>query len=108
MPGTPRRVFGPALLTNAAATKYTVGTGLSALIRFIHVDNNDAASHNLTISLGADAAGTRLFQTYAIAALASFDWYPYLPMAAAETIQAFADASNVLNMTMTGDEWVTG
>jgi hypothetical protein len=108
MRGTPRRVFGPALLTAAAATKYTVGSGLAARLVHVHVFNEDSAPHSFTISIGADAAGTEIYKTFPIAALAPFDWYPYLPMAAGEIVQAYADLTNVLNMFIGAEEWVSG
>jgi len=106
--GTPARLFGPALLTAATATKYTVPALNTALIRHIHVQNNEAVAHTLTISLGADAAGTRLYDAYPMAANAVLDWYPYLVLQAAELIAAFADTTLKLNMTIMGDVWITG
>jgi hypothetical protein len=102
-----KRLFGPAQLTNAAATKYTVGAGLSALVRHVHVHNPSGGSVNFTMSVGADATGTRVFDAYPIPANSSLDWYPYLPLAAAEIIQA-KDSANLLVMEMGGDENVAG
>ncbi len=107
MPGTPLRMFGPAQLTNAAATKYTA-TGVSALIRHVHVSNPAVAAHTFTMSIGADAAGTRIFDAYSLPAGSVFDWYPYLPLVAGEIVQAYADANTTVDMFFAGDVWVPG
>lgn len=106
MPGTPKRVHGPALVTNAAATKYTVGTGLRAVIRHIHVQNPSGSPVTFTLSIGADAAGTRLFDAYSIAAGTYVDfWGPYT-LAAAEIVQALAGTTNILTLTIDAEETV--
>lgn len=71
----PKRVHGPAALSNAATTKYTV------------------------------PAATRLFDAYPIAASTAFDWYPYLVLDAAEIIQALGSISNQLTLTIDVDEY---
>lgn len=50
---------GTSVLTGAGGTTY--------IIRTIHVDTS-AASKTFTMSIGADAAGTRLFDAYALTA----------------------------------------
>lgn len=103
-----KRLAGPALITNAAVTKYTVPAGLNAVIRHIHVSNPSAAAVDFTLSIGADAAATRLFDGYPIAADSVLDWYPIQPLAAAEIVQALAGTTNILTMTINGDENVAG
>lgn len=105
MATTPKRLYGPALLTGTTATKYTVPAGTKAIVRWIHIENNDAAvAYNLTLSIGADAAGTRMFDAYPIPAGAVYDWYPYLEMDTAEIIAAFASTTNKLGIIIGGDE----
>lgn len=99
-----KRFSGPALLTNAAATKYTVPAGRIAVIRQIHVSNPTANSVNFTMSIGADAAGTRIYDVFPVAAGAVLDVGCYYPLAAAELVQAFASTTNVLTLTLNGDE----
>lgn len=103
MAGRPKRLYGPASLTTSAATKYTVGTGVRALIRHVHVSNTGTGALTFTMSVGADAAGTRLFDAYSIAAGAVLDWYPYLVLEAAEIIQALGSGT-ALVLTIDGDE----
>lgn len=105
MATTTKRVYGPALLSGSAATKYTVPASTKAIVRWLHISNNDAAvAYNFYLSVGADAAGTRLWDAYTIAAGAVYDYYPLLEMDAAEIIQAYASTTNKLNLTITADE----
>lgn len=103
MTDTPGRLFGPALLTNTAADKYTVGTGKTGIIRQILVVNNDTASRVFTVSIGADAAGTRIFR-HSIPAGTTWDWNGFIVLAAAEKIQSYGDATNVLTLSIFGIE----
>ena len=99
-----RRLFGPAALTNAAATKYTVPAGLRGIIRHVRITNPSGAPVNVTVSVGADAAGVRLLDAVPFAAGAEKDYYWYLTLAAAEIIQAFASTTGVVIMTINGEE----
>lgn len=104
MAGTPARLFGPAQLTNAAATKITVPAGLAYDLTHFHLENPPGSTAtSFTISVGADAAGTRIFDALALAAGATYDWYPNpLTLAAAEIIQAFADVTGKIVLTIEG------
>ena len=104
----PKRLYGPAQLTNAAATKYTVPALTKTIIRHIHVENPSAAAVTLTISIGADAAATRLFDAYSIAAGTVLDHFCYYIMDVAEILQALAGTTLVLVITIDGDEIVLG
>lgn len=97
-----KRLYGPAALTGSAATKYTVPTSTKTMIKHVHVSNTTAAAAAFTLSLGTDAAGTRLFDAYSIPAGGVLDWFPYLPMVAAEILQAFGGTALVLEIS--GDE----
>lgn len=114
MARTAKRLAGPALVTNAAATKYTVPALTKTIIRQIHVQNPSGSVVTFTLSIGADAAGTRLFDAFAIPAAASgvtasvFDHYCYMVVDAAEIVQAFAGTNNILTLTLYGDELTLG
>lgn len=73
--GTPRRVHGPAQVSNVAATKYTVPTGVKAWTRHIHIQNPSGSPVTFTMSIGADAAGTRIFDAYSIPAGTTYDYW---------------------------------
>lgn len=108
MSKTAKRLAGPALVSNAAATKYTAPALTKTIVRHVHVANTSASAATFTMSLGADAAGTRLFDAISIAANSVFDWYCYLVVDVAEVIQAFSGTNNVLTLTLDGDELTLG
>lgn len=99
-----KRLYGPAQLTNAAADLYTVPAGRKALVRHIHVSNPSGGAVGFTLSVGADAAGVRLFDNKQIAAGDVLDFYCYLPMAAAEKFQGLGSTTLVLVIEISGDE----
>jgi hypothetical protein len=103
-----KRLAGPALISNAAATKYTVPAVTKTIVRHVHVENPTGAAVTFTMSIGADAAGTRLFDAYIIAAGAVLDHFCYYVLEAAEIIQALAGTNNVMTLTIDGDEIVLG
>ena len=103
-----KRLAGPALLTNAAADKYTVPAVTKTIVRHVHVQNPTGAAVTFTMSIGADAAATRLFDAYSIAAGAVLDHFCYYVLEAAEVIQALAGTNNVMTLTIDGDEIILG
>jgi hypothetical protein len=104
----PKRLAGPALVTNAAATKYTVPGNTKTVVRHIHVSNPSGGAITFTCSIGADAAGVRIFDVYSIAAGAVLDHFCYYVLEETEVIQALASTTNVLVLTIDGDEIVLG
>jgi hypothetical protein len=104
----PTRLHGPALVTNSAATKYTVPALTKTIVRHVHVQNPTGSAVTFTLSIGADAAAVRLFDAYSIAAGTVIDHFCYYVCAVGEVIQAFAGTNNVLTLTIDGDEIVLG
>lgn len=102
MARTPTRLAGPALLTNAAATKYTAPAG-GALLRAIHLSNPTGSPVDFTLSIGADAAGTRLYDGYPIGVDQAVTLWCYHALTNGEIIQAFAGTNNVMTLTLDGD-----
>ncbi len=104
MATTSKRFFGPAQLTNAAATKYTCPGSTVAVIRRMRVSNPTGSAVPFTLSIGADAAGTRLYDGVSIPAASYLDiWGPF-SLAAAEIIQAFAGSNSALVLEIDGTE----
>jgi catechol-2,3-dioxygenase len=103
-----KRLAGPAQVSNAAATKYTVPALTKTIIRHVHIQNPSAAAVTFTMSIGADAAATRLFDAYSIAAGTVLDHFCYYIVDAAEIVQALAGTNNILTLTIDGDEIVLG
>lgn len=108
MARTPKRLSGPALITNSAVTKYTVPAATKTIIRHIHVQNPSGSVVTFTLSIGSDAAAVRLFDAYSLAAGVVLDHFCYYVLEAAEIIQALAGTTNVLTMTIDGDELTLG
>lgn len=96
------RAHGPAAITAAAATKYTVPAGLRFIMRHLHFQNTGAGAVNFTASIGADAAGTRIFDAYPVAANGLIDHYGIYVLSAAEVIQALASIAQG-TLTIDGD-----
>lgn len=108
MPRISKRLAGPAQVSNAAATKYTTPAVTKTIVRHIHVQNPSAATVNFTMSIGADAAGTRIFDAFPIAAQQVLDHFCFYVLEATEIIQAFAGTNNILTLTIDGEESVLG
>jgi hypothetical protein len=110
----PKRLAGPALVTNGALTKYTVPALTKTIVRHIHVQNPTALPVTFTASIGADAAGTRIVDGFIIPGAAAgiaasiLDIFGYFPMDVGEILQALAGTNNVLTLTISGDEIVLG
>jgi len=108
MSRTWKRLAGPLLITNAVVTRYTVPASTKAVIRNIHLQNNSGASVDLTISIGADAAGTRILDAQTLAADGVLDLYGPFVMDAAEILQTNASITNVSTITISGEEITLG
>lgn len=110
MADRPKRLAGPAQVSNAAATKYTVPATTRTIIRHIHVQNPSGSAVTFTASIGADAAGTRILDAFSIPAAAAGeresvkDFWCYYVMEAAEIFQALAGTNNILTLTINGTE----
>lgn len=110
----PKRLYGPAQIATGPATVYTVPALTKTIIRQIHLSNPSGSAVTFTLSVGADAAGTRLWQTYSIPAAAAGvsdsvrDIFMYLIMDAAEILALSAGTNNILVIVITGDEIVLG
>jgi hypothetical protein len=103
MPSSPLRVHGPALVSNVAATKYTVPANSKFVLRHIHVQNPSVAPVDFTMSIGADAAAVRLYDGYPIGPDSVLDVWVYFALEETEIIQALAGTNNILTLTLDGD-----
>jgi hypothetical protein len=104
----PTRFHGPAQVSNVAATKFTVAAAEKNIVRHIHIQNPSGSPVTFTASIGADAAGTRIFDAYSIAAGQVLDHFCYYDLDAAEIFQALAGTNNILTLTIDGDRIVLG
>ncbi len=103
-----KRLVGPSFLTTSAVTQYTVPASTRTVIQRIHISNASGAPVTFTMSIGADAAGARLYDGVSIAAGRTYDAYGPFTLEAAEIIQALASANSALVIEVTGSETDTG
>lgn len=104
MATTNKRLAGPALVSNAAATKYTTPLATTTIIQFLQISNPSTAAVSFTMSIGADATGTRIYDNYSIPSGANIALFIKHVLAAGEIVQAFAGTNNVLTLTLDGQE----
>lgn len=88
-----KRIYGPATLAAAAATIYTVPASTTTIVRYIRFVNTTGTDRPVTLSVGADAAATRIFGAVTIPAGGSLDWTGAIPMTAGEIIQGYSSAT---------------
>jgi hypothetical protein len=86
MADTAKRLAGPTVLRN------------------IHVSNETGSAATLTLSIGTDAAGKRLYTALSIPANSTLDWSGFIVLAAAEILQAFSGTASALTLTISGVE----
>lgn len=101
---TPKELVPVTQLTNAAATVYTTPGATVAVMRTIQAQVA-AGGHSFTLSRGADGATTRLFAAFALTANVPSIFNGWWALTAASIVQAFADASALVNLTISGYEF---
>jgi hypothetical protein len=99
-----KRLAGPAQLANAAATIYTTPAATTTTIRDIELDNPSGLPITVTISIGADAAGTRVFSPFSVGPATHYQWTGTIVLAATEIVQAYASTAATVVITMSGVE----
>lgn len=104
MARTPKRLAGPAQVTNSAATKYTVPGATTTVVRSIHVQNPSGSPVDFTMSIGTDVDYARIYDGLAIPADSERTFWCYHVLEAGEILQAFAGTNNILTLTINGDE----
>ncbi len=103
MPDVGRRLAGPVALTTTATTRYTTPAATTAHVTCIQVTNTTGAPIAFTLSIGVDAAGTRLFGAVLVGANDVLSWTGLHVLAATEILQAYAAATG-LTLTVSGIE----
>ena len=111
---TPARIYGPAQIATGPATIYTVPASTKAVVRKIHLQNPSGSPVTVTLSIGADAAATRILDAFSLPAAAAGVtgnvytlWGPFT-LAAAEVIQAAAGTNNIVTVTIDADVYTVG
>lgn len=98
-----KRIIGPLQVATGPTTQYTAPTGIRAKIRRIHVNNPSGSPVTFTLTIGADAAATRLFDAYSVAAGGQLDVYGPFTVEPAEIVTTSAGTNNVLTLTVDAD-----
>ena len=107
MARTPKRLSGPSALTTSAVTQYTVPSTTKTILRHIHASNPSGGAVTFTLSIGADATGTRVYDAISIASGGVLDAFCYYVLEAATVVQAFASSTAIV-LTLDGDELTLG
>lgn len=108
------KIYGPALVATGPTTIYTVPASTTAFVRTLHISNPSASPVTFTLSIGTDAASTRIYSSYSIpaagAGVADSVQIKYLnqALAAADTIQVAAGTNNILVIMITADLLTVG
>lgn len=96
MTTTNAALYGPAAAALAAATIYTVPASSVAVVQHIHVTNPTTSTVTFTLSIGADAAATRIYDAIAIPSGGQIDVFTKYVLSAAQILQAFASSTAVV------------
>jgi hypothetical protein len=88
-----KRLAGPAALTTSAATKYTAPALTTTVIRRGRVSNPSGGALTFTMSIGADATGTRLYDAVSVPAGGGLDIFGPFTVAAGEIVQALGSGT---------------
>lgn len=107
MPRIAKRLAGPAAAATTATTVYTVPATTKTIIRHVHVSNPSGGALTITMSIGASATGTRIFDGYSIPANSVLDHFCYYVMETTEILQFLASGTAIV-YTIDGDESVLG
>ena len=114
MPRVNDRIYGPAQIATGPTTIYTVPASTKVTLRYIHISNPSGSPVTFTMSIGADAAGTRLYATYSIPAAAAGvtdsvrQIWLFEPMTAGEILTVSAGTNNILVITVSAEVYTVG
>ena len=102
MADTASRLYGPTQLGTGAATIYTSPASTTTIVRHMVAVNTATVAAKLTISIGADAAGTRIVPTITLAPGTTFEIKGFIVLAAADILQAYSDTASAITLTVNG------
>jgi hypothetical protein len=104
MTDTAKRLYGPAALGIAAATIYTAPAATKTIVRYVRATNYTATDRTFNVSVGADAGATRIVSGLTAPANGFVEFPCFIPLDAAEFLQAFASAATAISLIVTGVE----
>ena len=100
-----KRLCGPLSLTTSPTTHYTVPGGTTTAVCDIHVCNETSSVATLTLSIGTDGTGKRLYKDVPIAANSTHQRTGNQFLEAGEVIQAYSGTNAALTLTISGIEF---
>src|SRR3990167_10964468 len=100
MADTAARLVGPTQLAASATTIYTVPASTTATILHIIVCNTTTTPAGVYLTIGADAAGTRLLHNQSVQGV--FELKGFIVLTAAQILQAYASAASSATITISG------
>ena len=108
---TPKRLAGPAHLSNSAANILSPTSGITAVIKHIHLVNKTAGAVTATLYLGAtggSSSGTEILEGKSIAAHDYLDLFfsPGLRLSDTEYLTGLASAATSIAATVMGEQIV--
>ncbi len=106
---------GPAYITDAGDDLYDPASGITAVIRHIHLVNTDSSARTVSLwvtTTGAETAGTEILKDYSIEAKGVYDLYfpaglILVGATASDILVGDASVTNVVTCTITGELRVT-
>jgi len=101
----PNRLYGPAQLGNSDAELFAGAAATRTIIRHIRLTNPTGGAVTVTLSIGADAAATRLYDAFSIAAGGVEDRWCYYVVEAAESVRGHASAATSIVAIINGDKY---
>jgi hypothetical protein len=104
MADTLKRLIGPVSLGNSASTVYTAPPATTTVIRDWIACNETGSAATLTISVGLDSAGRRLYKGVSVPANSTLQLTGSVVLAAAEVVQAYSGTASALTLTASGIE----
>lgn len=112
MPGTNKRIAGPAFISNAAANIFTPNAAIKYIITHIHVSNKDTSARTFTLyvdTTGGSTSGKELVKDYSLAiagsSSSSWDYYGQLVIdgsSASDFLTGIASAASTCVITVEG------
>ena len=112
MSGTPKRLAGPAYLSNSAANIFQGAGGNAAMVdKITHIHLVNETSSDVTVSLyiggtGGSTGGTSLAKGKTVKANDFVDLYLSTPIASTEYLTGLCSASNACAITVDGERSV--
>lgn len=112
MSETPKKLYGPAYLTNSAANLYVPSSSIIyGLVGHIRLCNTDTAGIAVTLYVGAtggSAGGTEILPTVTVAANSVLDVYfpAGLKLLSTQFLTGLAATTNKVTITIMGGEGV--